>query len=91
MPNRKRIDVLDDIFSPEKAALVRLKSNLLTQVVKTAKPYTQVRLAKVLGEHQPRISDLMNGKVSKFSLDTLVLYAQKLGLKPVRVQLRAAA
>ena len=88
MPNRKRVDVLNDIFSPEEAALLRVKSNLLSVIVKSAKPYSQAKLATILDEHQPRISKLMTGKVAEFSLDRLVLYAQRLGLKP-RVELRA--
>jgi predicted XRE-type DNA-binding protein len=34
--------------------------------------WTQNEAAKQLGITQPRVSDLLNGKLSKFSLDALV-------------------
>jgi predicted XRE-type DNA-binding protein len=60
-----------------------------TAIVKLAKGYSQVQLADILDEHQPRISDLMIGKVSKFTLDTLFLYAAQ--LKQVKAQQKKAA
>ena len=44
--------------------------------------YTQAELQKRLDESQPRVSDLMTGKISKFSLETLIAYAEALGLHP---------
>ena len=35
---------------------------------------------QTLLDTQPRISDLLRGKMSKFSLEMLVIYAEKLGL-----------
>jgi predicted XRE-type DNA-binding protein len=76
---KNKRDVLDDLgFSPEQTALLREKVHLQTAIVKRAKGYSQAQLAEILDEHQPRISDLMTGKVSKFTLDTLFLYAEKL-------------
>lgn len=78
MPKNKR-DVLDDLgFSPEQTALLREKVQLQTAIVKRAKGYSQAQIAAILDEHQPRVSDLMTGKVSKFTLDTLFLYLEKL-------------
>lgn len=61
-----------------------MKSELHSQVVKAIKQrgYPQGDLQKRLGESQPRVSDLMTGKISKFSLETLVTYAEALGLHP---------
>jgi len=60
------------------------KSELLSQIIKVIKKrgYTQADLQKRLDESQPRVSDLMTGKISKFSLETLVTYAEALGLHP---------
>jgi predicted XRE-type DNA-binding protein len=41
---------------------------------------TQKELARRLGVHQPEVSHLLNGKLSKFSAGTLISYAVKLGL-----------
>lgn len=71
-------------FSPEEAASLKMKSELHSQIVKTIKKreYTQADLQKCLDESQPRVSDLMTGKTSKFSLETLISYAETLGLHP---------
>jgi predicted XRE-type DNA-binding protein len=71
-------------FSREEAASLKMKSELHSQIVKAIKKrgYTQADLQKRFGEPQPRVSDLMTGKISKFSLETLIIYAQALGLHP---------
>jgi predicted XRE-type DNA-binding protein len=67
-------------FSPQEAAALKLKTDLHTQIVKAASRYSQHELANILQTSQPRISDLLRGKMSKFSLDMLVCYADQLGL-----------
>ena len=71
-------------FSPEEAASLRMKSELHSQIMKAIKKrgYTQAHLQKRLDEPQPRVSDLVTGKIAKFSLETLVTYAEALGLRP---------
>jgi len=51
---------------------------------------SQAKAADALGVTQPRISDLMRGKVSLFSLDTLVEMAAAVGLK-VKIQVTRTA
>ena len=71
-------------FSPEEAAALKMKAELHSQIVKVIKRrgYTQATVQKRLDESQPRISDLMTGKISKFSFETLITYAEALGLHP---------
>jgi len=74
-------NVFEDLgFSPQEAAALKLKTNLHTKVVKYAAHYSQAQLQEILDESQPRVSDLLRGKMSKFSLEMLVIYAEKLGL-----------
>ncbi len=41
---------------------------------------------------QPRISNLMRGKLANFNIETLVTYAEKLGMQPqLRTNRRQAA
>lgn len=40
---------------------------------------TQARAAAVLGTNQPTVSDLMRGKLSKFSLERLIAFLNALG------------
>ena len=55
-------------FSPQEAAALKMKSELHSQIIKSSKKrgYTQADLQKRLHETQPRVSDLMTGKISKF-------------------------
>jgi predicted XRE-type DNA-binding protein len=73
-------------FSSEQAENLKLRSDLmieLTQLIK-AQRLTQARAATLLGVSQPRISDLIRGKIDRFSVDTLVAM---LGHAGVHVQL----
>jgi predicted XRE-type DNA-binding protein len=73
-------NVFEDLgFSPEEAANLKIKTDLHTKIVRRAGHYTQQELQKILSTSQPRISDLLHGKMSKFSLEMLLIYAQKLG------------
>jgi predicted XRE-type DNA-binding protein len=75
-------NVFEDLgFSPEEAAALKLKTDLHTKIVKRAAPHSRQELQTLLDTTQPRISDLMLGKMSKFSLEMLVVYAEKLGLR----------
>ena len=78
-------------FSAEETASLKMKSQLHSQIVKAIKKrgYTQADLQKRLDEPQPRISDLMTGKIAKFSFETLISYAEALGLRP-RILLEAS-
>jgi predicted XRE-type DNA-binding protein len=77
-----RSKLFEDLgFSPEQAAALKLKADLNTRIVKAAEGYTRQQLQAKLGTSQPRVSDLLRGKMSKFSLDTLVVYAELLGLQ----------
>ena len=53
------------------------------------KDWTQAEAAKRCGVTQPRINDLLRGKVSRFSLDALVNIATAIGRR-VHVELEVA-
>lgn len=84
----KEHSVFDDLgFSREEAAALNMKSRLYSKIVECARNYSQRQLQEVLREPQPRISDLLRGKMSKFSLETLVNYAEALHMRPeIRTQ-----
>ena len=68
-------DVFADLgFSPAEARNLRIRSELMTALRKfiEREGLTQADAAKRLRVSQPRISDLTRGKISRFSLDTLV-------------------
>jgi len=69
-------------FSPQKAAALHMKALLHSKIVAQARKYKQAELQEILHEPQPRVSDLMRGKIAKFSLETLVNYAAALEMRP---------
>jgi predicted XRE-type DNA-binding protein len=77
--------------TPEEAANLRLRSELMDQIEAMIKEkgWTQVEAARRCGLTQPRINDLLRGRISRFSLDALVNIASALGRK-VNIQLDAA-
>jgi predicted XRE-type DNA-binding protein len=78
-------------FSPEEAANLRARSELMSQIEAIIKQqaWTQAEAARRCGVSQPRINELMRGRISKFSLDALVRIATALGRK-VRIEIEAA-
>ena len=61
-------------YSPEDADNLRVRSELmisLTGLIES-RGLTQAQAAKLLGVSQPRVSDLMRGKIQLFSVDGLI-------------------
>jgi len=73
---------LDAGFPRPEAERLLILSDLMTQVEQIIKKrrLTQARAAKLLGVTQPRVSDLMRGKIDLFSIDTLVEMLGRLGV-----------
>lgn len=73
-------DAISD--SPEEAENMKLRSVVMMAIEKyaNAQSETQTVIAKQLGLTQPRLNDLLKGKIDKFSLDKLVNIATKAGL-----------
>ncbi|MGH2374961.1 MAG: helix-turn-helix domain-containing protein [Gemmatimonadales bacterium] len=61
-------------FSAEEADNLKLRTDLMIELGKVikARRLTQARAAALLGVTQPRVSDLVRGKIDRFSVDTLV-------------------
>ena len=77
--------------TPEEAANLRVRSELMDKITALIESnnWTQAEAAQHCSVTQPRISDLLRGRISRFSLDALVNLASKLG-KRVHVELEAA-
>jgi predicted XRE-type DNA-binding protein len=86
-------NVIDDLgFSPEEAAAIKLKTNLHVEIMRiVAKRKLKCReLEKILDQPQPRISELLNGKLSKMSAEKLAGYLSRLGIE-IKISARKAA
>jgi predicted XRE-type DNA-binding protein len=77
-----RGNVFDDLFPPQKAAALKVKAELYDAILRCARRYSQKQLAVILEEPQPRISELLNGKIAKVSIEKLLIYAELLGMEP---------
>jgi predicted XRE-type DNA-binding protein len=74
--------VLDDLgFSAELATALKFKAELYQAFLKVAKKYSQKELQIILGEPQPRVSELLKGKIANKSVDKLLSYAGRLGME----------
>jgi predicted XRE-type DNA-binding protein len=82
-------DVLAD--TPKQAANLRVRAELMQQVAAIVKKkhWTQTEAARHCGITQPRMNDLLRGRVSRFSLDALVNIATAIGRR-VHVELETA-
>ena len=77
-----RGNVLDDLgFSPEQATILKFKADLYQAILKHAKKYSAKQLQVILAEPQPRVSELLNGKIANKSVDKLLYYAGRLGIE----------
>jgi len=77
-------NVFEDLgFDAEEATNLKLRSQLMIEIDKALikKRLTQTAAAKALDISQPRVSDLIRGKVDKFTIDMLVNILTKLGHK----------
>lgn len=85
---RSSSNVFADLgFSTPEAEKLKIRAGLMIAIRQliTARRLTQAEAAKILGVTQPRISDLVRGKISLFSIDVLV---EMLGRAGVQVSLR---
>jgi predicted XRE-type DNA-binding protein len=78
-------------FGPEEAQHLLVRSQLMLKIEKLlkARRLTQAGAARVMGVSQPRVSDLLRGKVNLFSTDALIDMLAKLGVT-VRVAFAAS-
>lgn len=82
-------DALAD--TPEQAANLQARAQLMQQIAEIVKAsaWTQAEAAIKCGVTQPRINDLLRGRISRFSLDALVNIAAALGRR-VSIEIAAA-
>lgn len=83
MSNQTYTNIWDALEnSPVDAENMRMRSSLMIALERhiRAQEWTQADAAAKLGVTQPRISDLLRGKINLFSLDTLVNMAVAAGL-----------
>ena len=83
-------DALAD--TPAKAANMTMRSDLIIAIEQAVRGWnmTQADAARRLALTQPRLNDLLQGKIAKFSLDALINLAGLAGLA-VKIDIADAA
>ena len=81
---RSKADLFHELgFDPAESENLRLRADLmmeLSQLVRSRR-MTQAQAAAMFGVSQPRVSDLMRGRIDRFSVDTLVAMLGSAGLR----------
>jgi predicted XRE-type DNA-binding protein len=77
--------------SAEEAANLKVRAELMRKIASLIQEsgWTQAAAAEHCGITQPRINDLLRGRISRFSLDALVNIASSLG-QQIHIELEAA-
>ena len=70
-------------FSGDEAAYLKVRADLMVNLQKViaARRLKQAKAAELLGVTQPRVSDLMRGRIDLFSIDTLIDMLARLGVR----------
>jgi predicted XRE-type DNA-binding protein len=81
------VQIFDDVFdaiadTPAEAANMKARADLLSAIKAQVQSWnlTQANAAAQLGITRPRLNDLLQGKLGKFSLDALVNLTTAAGL-----------
>lgn len=80
--------VWDQIESdPVEAIRMKLKSHLMIEIRSwiESQEYTHQQAADVMDVQRSRVSDLMRGKIERFSIDMLVCMAARAELEPITI------
>jgi predicted XRE-type DNA-binding protein len=87
MTNMQRFTSVWDALenTPQEAASMKARSALMMALAEVIRErgMTQGEAAALFGVTQPRVSDLMRGKINLFSLDTLIDMAATAGMAPM--------
>src|SRR5262245_52654822 len=68
-------------LSPIEAEHLPVRSDLLLQKTVSSKGLKQAEAARILNVTQPRVNDLMRGRMDLFSVDTLIDILARLGIR----------
>lgn len=79
-------------FSPEEAINLKIRADLMLDLKRyiQAQSWTQIEAATFFEETQPRISNLLNGDIHRFSIDKLIIMLAKAGMQ-VKVEVISPA
>ncbi|MGD0520082.1 MAG: helix-turn-helix transcriptional regulator [Terracidiphilus sp.] len=77
-------DVFDDLgFTRAEASALKIKADLLDAILREIEKrgYGQRQLVGLLDEYQPSVSNLLQGKIAKMSIEKLLYYSDRLNIR----------
>jgi predicted XRE-type DNA-binding protein len=86
-------NIFEDLgFETEEALNLKIRADLMLDLcsIIQRRGWTQQEAAEFLEETQPKISNLMNGEISRFSVDQLISLLGKVGIE-VQVEIVSKA
>jgi predicted XRE-type DNA-binding protein len=86
-------NVFEDVgFPPAEARNLQARGLLMLEIERVIerRHLTQAKAAKLFGVTQPRISDLVRGRIERFSVDTLMDMLWRAGME-VRIDVKPKA
>ena len=69
------------VFAPEDKTVVKFRADLYEEILRCARNYSQKELQDLFEEPQPRVSELLHGRIAGKSLEKLMYYASRLGIQ----------
>jgi predicted XRE-type DNA-binding protein len=68
-------------FPTEEMTLSKFRTDLYDEILQCARNYSQKELQAIFDEPQPRVSELLHGRIAGKSVEKLMYYASRLGIE----------
>lgn len=80
-------------FTGEEQVSLKIKAEIFNEIIQTIQKegHSAKELQAILDIPQPRVSELMNGRISKVSIEKLIGYLQALGKIPTKIKFKKVA
>jgi predicted XRE-type DNA-binding protein len=68
-------------LAPENESVAKFRTELYAEILRCAHHYSQKELQAIFDEPQPRVSELLHGRIAGKSVEKLMYYASRLGIE----------
>ena len=68
-------------FPPDDATVSKFRADLYEEILRCARQYSPKELQSIFEEPQPRVSELLHGRIAGKSVEKLMYYASRLGIE----------
>jgi predicted XRE-type DNA-binding protein len=68
-------------FTPGQETVSKFRADLYEEILRCARHYSQKELQAIFNEPQPRVSELLHGRIAGKSVEKLMYYASRLGIE----------